>query len=71
VLWFAYTLIRGASVDWYPYPFVDVDKIGYDGVAWRAGILAVGFAGAALLFAPLGNARVAPRPPSAVAAEAP
>src|SRR5262245_61496379 len=29
--WFAYTLIRGAAVDWYPYPFVDVSRHGYDG----------------------------------------
>ena len=27
-----YTLIRGAEVDWYPYPFLDVAKHGYGGV---------------------------------------
>lgn len=26
--WLAYTLIRGAVVHWYPYPFLDVDTIG-------------------------------------------
>jgi hypothetical protein len=26
--WLGYTLIRGASVDWYPYPFVDVSQLG-------------------------------------------
>jgi hypothetical protein len=26
--WLAYTLVRGAFVDWYPYPFVDVDRHG-------------------------------------------
>jgi hypothetical protein len=27
--WLAFTLIRGAVIDWYPYPFVDVTKLGY------------------------------------------
>lgn len=31
--WLAYTLVRGAFVDWYPYPFVDVDELGYGVVA--------------------------------------
>ena len=30
--WLVYTLIRGEIVDWYPYPFLDVDLHGY-GVA--------------------------------------
>ena len=29
VIWLIYTLIRGAFVDWYPYPFVDVIVHGY------------------------------------------
>ncbi|MEJ2864785.1 Pr6Pr family membrane protein [Actinomycetospora flava] len=29
MLWIAYTFIRGALVGWYPYPFLDVDEIGY------------------------------------------
>ena len=27
--WLVYTLVRGAFVDWYPYPFVDVGEHGY------------------------------------------
>jgi hypothetical protein len=27
--WLAFTLIRGAVVHWYPYPFVDVTTLGY------------------------------------------
>jgi hypothetical protein len=27
--WIVYTFVRGALVDWYPYPFLDVQKIGY------------------------------------------
>ena len=55
--WIAYTLVRGEAEGWYPYPFVDVDRLGYDGVLGRAVVLAVGFAlaGAALLW--LGNRR--------------
>lgn len=33
VLWIGYTLIRGAIVHWYPYPFTDVDVLGYGRVA--------------------------------------
>lgn len=29
VVWIAYTLVRGAVVDWYPYPFIDVGEHGY------------------------------------------
>lgn len=29
VFWLAYTLLRGAFVDWYPYPFIDVTEHGY------------------------------------------
>jgi hypothetical protein len=36
----AYTLVRGAVVHWYPYPFLTVDAIGYASVAaYSAGIL--------------------------------
>jgi len=29
VAWLGYTLVRGALVSWYPYPFIDVDAHGY------------------------------------------
>lgn len=29
VAWLAGTLVRGAVIDWYPYPFVDVTDLGY------------------------------------------
>lgn len=29
--WLVYTLVRGAVVDWYPYPFLDVGLHGYAG----------------------------------------
>ena len=56
-LWLSYTLVRGEAEDWYPYPFVDVAKLGYDGVLARSVGLTAGFAlaGAAVLW--LGNRR--------------
>ena len=52
LVWFVYTLVRGARADWYPYPFVDVSELGYGGVLARSVALAAGFAaaGAALLW---------------------
>lgn len=49
--WIAYTFLRGALVDWYPYPFLDVQVIGL-GAALRntavvlvvAAVLLAGFA---------------------------
>ena len=39
--YFAYSLIRGEIVEWYPYPFLDASELGYDGVLVRClGILA-------------------------------
>jgi hypothetical protein len=34
--YFAYTLARGAATSWYPYPFVDVSKLGYPRVLFNA-----------------------------------
>ena len=55
--WFAYTLIRGSAVDWYPYPFVDVDSHGYGGVLARGVVFAVAFAAGAAMFAWLSDRR--------------
>jgi hypothetical protein len=64
-VWLAYTLIRGASTDWYPYPFVDVSQLGYGGVLWRSAVLLVSFAGAAFLCRWIGNVRARSREVSA------
>jgi hypothetical protein len=58
--WFAYTLVRGSVVGWYPYPFVDVAAHGYGRVFLNALVLLVGFAAAALGFVALGNRRARP-----------
>jgi hypothetical protein len=43
-VWITYTLIRGALVSWYPYPFLDVNRHGYPKV------LAISVTIAALMF---------------------
>jgi len=65
--WITYTLVRGASVDWYPYPFVNVDELGYDGVFARCIVLTVGFALAAAAMLWIGNRRVSRSAPASAA----
>ncbi|NQU37458.1 MAG: Pr6Pr family membrane protein [Actinobacteria bacterium] len=47
--WVTYTLIRGAWIGWYPYPFVDAKEIGYPMVFVMVTIIgAIGFGFAVL-----------------------
>lgn len=49
--WLVFTLVRGALIDWYPYPFLDVTALGYGTVALNSlGITALflGLAAAAM-----------------------
>jgi len=55
--WFAYTLTRGPSASWYPYPFVDVASHGYGRVLLNAAIFTLCFAGAAFALVLVGNWR--------------
>lgn len=55
VAYFVYTLVRGAYVDWYPYPFLDADRLGYGGVILRSVFLAAGMAFAAVAVVVIGN----------------
>jgi hypothetical protein len=65
--WITYTLVRGAYVDWYPYPFVNVDELGYVGVFARCIVLTVGFALAAAALLWIGNRRVSRSAPASAA----
>jgi MFS family permease len=49
VVYFAYSLLRGHLLATYPYPFIDVEKLGYPQVFINAGGLLVGFVAIALL----------------------
>lgn len=60
--WFVYTLVRGASTDWYPYPFVDVSSHGYGRVFANAAVLLAGIVLAAFLFVLVGNRRARAAP---------
>ncbi len=59
ICWLAFTLIRGAIVHWYPYPFIDVTQLGYGRAAvncvWLA-LLMLGLAGGATVL----ESRLAP-----------
>jgi hypothetical protein len=46
----AFALVRGLIVDKYPYPFINADKLGYDGVAVSSLVFAVAFWILGLLF---------------------
>lgn len=58
LLWLVFTLVRGAVIDWYPYPFVDVTRLGYGQVALNCVVVTALFL--ALAAAALGLDRVLP-----------
>lgn len=61
----AYTLVRGAFADWYPYPFVDVAERGYPAVLLTTLVLGAAMVAAIWLLArttALRAARPAPEP---------
>ena len=56
LIWLAYTLVRGAAVGWYPYPFLDpTDAGGYGSVAVTCLVIVVAGAVLSLAVAWLGN----------------
>lgn len=52
-LYFAYILLRGHLLSVYPYPFIDVNKLGYAQVFLNAGEILAGFVGVALMLVAL------------------
>ncbi len=52
-----YTLIRGSLVNYYPYPFVSVNNLGYSKVLFNSGMLVLFFLGLSFLFAAIANWR--------------
>lgn len=43
VVWVTITLLRGAALEWYPYPFIDVIELGYPRVAVNCAAITVLF----------------------------
>jgi len=54
-VYLVYILARGAVSGLYPYPFVDVNVLGYGGVIARAGLLMLVFLGMGLLVVAVGR----------------
>ncbi|MFS2201807.1 Pr6Pr family membrane protein [Pseudomonas sp. Pseusp3] len=59
LVYFAYSLLRGNLLAVYPYPFIDVEKLGYPQVFINAGGLLAGFVVIALLLIALDRLRAA------------
>lgn len=59
LVYFAYALLRGHLLAAYPYPFIDVEKLGYPQVFINAGGLLAGFVVIALLLIALDRWRAA------------
>jgi hypothetical protein len=58
IAFLVYSVIRGAIISWYPYPFLNPDRAGgYGGVAIAAIAIAAGFIVVSLAVIWLGNAR--------------
>lgn len=55
VAYFTYALARGAVDGWYPYPFLDVNTLGYARVVGDALLVLLFFIGVALLLVALGR----------------
>ena len=56
-LYLVYTLIRGSIVNFYPYPFVAVNILGYSRVLFNSGMLVVFFLVLCFVFAAIANWR--------------
>jgi hypothetical protein len=50
LVYLGYTLLRGPSAKWYPYPFMDVDKLGYHTVLFNSAMVCVVFVIFSVLF---------------------
>ena len=57
VAYFAYAMVRGAVVGWYPYHFIDAGALGYSRALMNALILLVGFLAIGLLAVACGRMR--------------
>jgi len=55
VIYMIYTAMRGAIVHYYPYPFTDVDQLGYPRVLLNSGWLFMAFLGLSLFLIAVGK----------------
>jgi hypothetical protein len=64
----AFALLRGLVVDRYPYPFININELGYDGVSVSTAVFAMAFWLLGLMFVAVDRwgARLTRQPPSRV-----
>ncbi|MFD9893817.1 Pr6Pr family membrane protein [Amycolatopsis sp. NPDC059027] len=69
--WVTFTLIRGAIIDYYPYPFIDATKLGYGRITLNCAIiglffiaLAIGALGLDRLFTRRADAKAVAKTPA-------
>jgi hypothetical protein len=55
LIYFCYSLIRGAVAGWYPYPFIDASKLGYLHVLANTATLVCAFLAVSLLAVAIGR----------------
>jgi len=55
IIYAVYTLIRGALVNYYPYPFMDAGKYGYERVMINIAVLILVFVGLSFLLVAIGK----------------
>lgn len=55
LVYLAIALLRGAIFGWYPYPFLEANKLGYSQVFLNAGMLLIGFCLVSLLLIGIGR----------------
>jgi hypothetical protein len=48
--YFGYTILRGPSAQWYPYPFMNVTSLGYTKVFFNSAMVTLAFALVAVLY---------------------
>ncbi|MBA3906990.1 MAG: Pr6Pr family membrane protein [Pseudonocardiales bacterium] len=48
--WLVFTLVRGALIGWYPYPFLQVGELGYGRVALNSAGITLLFLGLAACY---------------------
>jgi hypothetical protein len=72
LLYGVYTLARGALVGTYPYPFVDVNQLGYRAVLINFGLFVLAFLGLSIIIIAVGRRRaLTPTPVTSDAKDVP
>jgi len=55
IVYMTYSIVRGAIMGWYPYPFADVTQLGYPTALVNSALVVVGFFVIGILFVAIGK----------------